>query len=273
LLVDQTIEFAVYQHYVETLPKKFRLLKPLLGVDVIKLKFWERRFWKQADCLVAVSSEDKTLMKNLSNRQVEIVPNGVDEELLKEEKFKKYVQPTVLYGVANFKWMQNKEGAINLLKHVWPKITKQMPQARLFIAGRHSEPFIQTTGLVKNNQKNILVREVENPKEVYSRSWVMVAPMRSGGGSRTKFFEAMACGLPIVTTPEGIEGIDAKKGEQVVLANSFSKLAEQTVHLLKNKNLRNKIGRGGRELVKEKYSWRESADKLLTIYQKVSHYG
>jgi len=269
LLVDQTIEFAVYQHFVQTMDKKYILIKPMLLLDVLKLKFWEKIFWKKAHRLIAVSEEDKILMEKISKREVKIVANGVDENLFKDRVMEKYLKPTVLFGVANFKWMQNKEGVINLLKFVWPKIKKQIPDAQLQIAGRYSKNLIEASGLVGKNDKDIIIGEVKSPEEVYRKSWVLVAPMKSGGGSRTKFFEAMACGLPIATTKEGIEGIDAINNKEVLVARDFNHLANLTVKALKNKQLREKIGQGGKKLVKERYSWRESASQLLKIYQDV----
>ncbi len=268
LLVDQTIEFAVYQHYVRSLPSKFLLIKPFLWLDVLKLKFWEFLFWKKSDCLVAVSPEDKDLMEAKSNRAVKIVPNAVNQELLKETAFEKYKEPTVLFGVANFKWMQNKEATVNLLDHVWPKIKSKMPEAKLKIAGRYSKEFVESTGLIKEGDKSVEYGAIDNPNEVYSRSWVLVAPIRSGGGSRTKFFEAMACGLPIVTTPSGIEGIEAENNKHAVVIEDFDELAERTVQLLNNPNKLSKIGKNGRNLIKDKYSWKDSAEKLLKIYQE-----
>jgi len=271
ILVDQTIEFAVYQHFVETLPKKFTLLKPFLWLDVAKLKYWETRFWKRADTLIAVSGDDQKLMEKLSSRRVEVVPNGVDDSLLKQKKIAKYRQPTVLYGVANFKWMQNKEGAVNLLKFVWPKIKKAIPQAKLYVAGRHSIPFLQKIKETVPFAASVKAGEVKDAGKIYRKSWVLVAPMRSGGGSRTKFFEAMACGLPIVTTPQGIEGIEARNNYHVMVADDFDRLAQITIRLLQDKKKREEIGRHGRALVKERYSWQVSAAKLLRIYRRIAH--
>jgi len=270
LLVDQTIEFAVYQHFVQTLPMKYLIIKPLLWLDVLKLKFWEFYFWRKADCLVAVSPEDRDLMKSKANRKVKIVPNAVNQQLLAKSNYSKYKRPTVLFGVANFKWMQNKEGTINLLKHVWPKIKADMPEAKLKIAGRYSKEFVESTGLVRPNDKSVEYGEIDNPKEVYSKSWVLVAPIRSGGGSRTKFFEAMACGLPVITTPSGIEGIEAENNQHVVVVKDFDQLAKKTVDLMKDEEELKRIGRNGQELIRSKYSWKDSAGKLLKIYQDIS---
>ena len=265
-LVDQTIEFAVYQHFVETLSSKLTWIKPLLWIDVLKLKFWEARFWKQTDYLVAVSDQDKKLMEKISQRKVTVVPNGVSDSLLKSRSLKKYSQPTVLFGVANFKWMQNKEGAVNLLKNIWPEIHQKMPSAKLLIAGRHSEDFISSLELSDKEMKNVEVAEVNKPEEAYSKSWVLVAPMKSGGGSRTKFFEAMACRLPIVTTPEGIEGIEAQNNQEVIVG-PIKNLAKLSVKLMKDKNKMEKIGQKAHQLVSQKYSWEKSAQTLLKVYQ------
>jgi len=217
VLVDQTIEFAVYQHYVQSLPLKYLPVKPLLWLDVLKLKFWEFKFWRESDCLVAVSPEDKNLMQTRSKRKVKIVPNAVNQQLLTSPNHPKYNAPTILFGVANFKWMQNKEATVNLLKYVWPRIKKKLPEAKLKIAGRYSKDFVESTGLVKKDDPSVEYGEIKNAQRVYSKSWILVAPVRSGGGSRTKFFEAMACGLPIITTPSGIEGIEAKNNQQVII--------------------------------------------------------
>lgn len=272
LLVDQTIEFAVYQHFVEALPGPLKLLKSLLWFDVLKLKLWETKFWKKADCLVAVSKEDQKIMKKLSKKEAEIVPNGVDGILTKAKKVKKYPRPTILYGVANFKWMQNKEGAINLLRFVWPKIKKNVPRARLLIVGRHSVPFISSLKWWRKTN-DVIVKDIKDSEKVYRQSWVLVAPIKSGGGSRTKFFEAMACGLPIVTTPEGAEGIEAKPNQGLIVADNFNGLIAETVKLIKRPKFREKIGQEGRKLVKLKYSWQKSAKKLLKIYQEISKNG
>jgi len=270
ILVDQTIEFAVYQHFVDTLPRKRFFLKPWLWLDVAKIKYWETSFWKKADYLVAVSKNDQELMARLSQRPVGVVLNGVDDSLIKPKSVKKYARPTMLYGVANYKWMQNKEGAINLLKYVWPKVKKAIPNAQLHIAGRHSASFLKNKQKLIAFPESVRIGEVDNPELAYRRSWALVAPMGSGGGSRTKFFEAMAYQLPVVTTSEGIEGIEATNNHNVLINNNLNQLAKTTIRLLRDKKLREEIGKNGQELVKEKYSWRISADRLLDIYQKMT---
>jgi len=265
LLVDQTIEYQVYQHFVESLSKALFFIKPFLWIDVIKLKFWETHYWKKAKMMVAVSQEDKKLMRSLiRNLPVKVIPNGVDETYFGQKVCSRAKNPTILFGIANFKWMQNKEGAKILVSRVWPLIKKQIPEAKLWIIGRHAP---ETLSWLKS--EDILIQETKEPRKTYQQAWVLVAPMRSGGGSRTKFFEAMASELPIVTTPQGLEGIEAKEGEEIFASNDLQELAKKTIRLLEDKDLAQKVGGQAKELVKKKYNWDKSARKLDKVYQEI----
>ncbi len=269
LLVDQTIEFAVYQHYVKTLPWYFAPLKPWLFLDVAKIKNWEVKFWRRTNRLAAVSEEDQAIMERLSQRRVDLVPNGVSENLLRLKPLAKYRRPTILYGVANFKWLQNKEGAVRLLKKIWPVLRQANPQLRLVIAGRYAPEFIYRTGLLSSKNEGVEVKEVADKTIVYRRSWLLLAPMASGGGSRTKFFEAMALGLPIITTPAGIEGIRVKPGREVLLGKTDAQLIKLTQRALASEKLRRRVSQAARLLVGKHYSWAKSATKLYSVYQQI----
>lgn len=268
LLTEQTVFYEVYKHFVETLPWYLFGLKLILIMDILKLKYWETFYWRKADYLAAVSEDDVDHIKTSSpGKKVYIVPNGVDFAFFSQQKFIKNKLPTILFGAADFHWMENKEGALILLKEVWPIIKKEIKNARLWIVGRVAKEALSS--YVK--KEDIMIQEVEDSREAYQKSWVLVAPMRSGGGSRTKFFEAMASELPIVTTPEGAEGIKAKNGEEIFITDDLKDLAEKAIKLLKDKNLAKKIGKKAKELVKKEYSWNKSAQKLDKAYEEVAH--
>lgn len=265
VFIEQTIFSRVYQHYVESLPWYLFWLKPVMMVDVMKLKYWELRFWKSADYAAAVSEEDAEHIKKLSGRRmVHIIPNGVDFENFGKRVYQKNAQPTVLFGLADFHWMQNKEGVEILMAKVWPRIKEKVKDARLWIAGKIA-PQVLSAYI---GEKDVTIQEVEDSREAYQRSWVLVAPMKSGGGSRTKFFEAMASGLPIITTSQGIEGIFAKNGDEVIVSDNMNKLAEEATRLLQDRKIRDKIGANAQALVKEKYTWESSAKALDNLYQE-----
>ncbi|HUV72051.1 MAG TPA: glycosyltransferase, partial [Clostridia bacterium] len=120
------------------------------------------------------------------------------------------------------------------------------------------------------NEKDVLIEEVDDNREAYQKAWILVAPIKSGGGSRTKFFEAMASGLPIVTTTHGIEGIAAENNKEVIIRDNPNKLASEAIKLLRSKKLRESIGSSAQELVKEKYTWQSSAKQLDHLYEEAT---
>lgn len=268
VFIEQTIFYRVYQHYVELLPWYLFWLKPILMIDVWKLKYWELNFWKTADFTAAVSEDDAQHIKELTARKkIYIVPNGVDFEQFSQTVYPKEKIPTVLFGLADFHWMQNKEGAEILMENVWPKIKKEVKNAKLWIAGKIA-PQVLSRYL---DEKDVLIGEVDDNREAYQKAWALVAPIKSGGGSRTKFFEAMASGLPIVTTTHGIEGIAAENNKEVIIRDNLNKLAGEAIKLLKSKKQREAIGGSAQELVKEKYTWESSAKQLDHLYEEATN--
>ena len=266
VLVDQTIEYEVYRHYVQSLPLWTGLIKPLLYFDVLKLFLWEKFYWRKASQVCAVSREDKKKMiKHCHRLRVEVVQNGVDIKKFEKRIYRRASRPTILFGVANFKWMQNKEAALILLQEVWPQIKNKVKNCQLWIIGRFAPQFLSHF----TNEKDITIKEADDILPFYQKSWLLLAPIKSGGGSRTKFFEAMASGLPIITTPQGAEGIKAKNNKEVIIRRSNRQLANAAIKLIKNRLVAREIGKRGKKLITNKYSWQQSAEELNRVYKNV----
>lgn len=267
LLVEQTIEYLVYQHFVDTF--KLVFFRPFLYFDVLKIKYWEKHFWQTAKKVVAMSTDDKELMEKVDpNLDIDIVPNGVDIEEFKiisqELRIKKKVNPTILF-VGNFKWLQNREAAVLLAKEIWPLIVKRIPQALLWIVGLSPPDEIK-----KLERKNIKISgNVEDIRTAYNAVDVLLAPIYGPGGTRYKVLEAMASGLPVVTTTIGIEGLEAVDREEVIIKNDSVGLAEATVSVLQNEDLRRKLIINARCLIEKKYNWQKIAGDLDRIYREV----
>lgn len=261
LLVEQTIEYLVYRHFA----RRFRLffLKFLLYIDVWKLKYWELKYWQQAQTVAAMSEEDrKKMTAEVSSLNVDIVPNGVDSKYFSLKVAPRENYPVVLY-LGNFTWLQNREAVLVLLEEVWPKIKKQLPDAKLWIIGKNAKDFFT------NLSDDIVVDEVEDVREVYQKAWVLVAPIYGGGGTRYKNFEAFASGLPVVTTSIGIGGTDAKDGVEVIIRDKPDEIAMAAINLIKDKKLYKRIAKNALEMVQKKYDWDPIAKKLSNIYQEL----
>ena len=260
LLVEQTIEHLVYQHFAGRF--KIPFLKLLLYIDVWKLKYWELRYWKKAQKVVAMSEEDrKKMLSEVSSLDVDIVPNGVDSKYFGLKVASRSKGPVVLY-LGNFTWLQNREAVEILVKKVWPKIKFKLPNAKLWIIGKDARDFFNN--LVS---KDVVVDEVDDVRKVYQRAWVLVAPIYGGGGTRYKNFEAFASGLPVVTTSIGIRGTEATDGVEVIIRDNPLEIAFSAVNLLTDKTLYKRIVENARKMVKQKYDWDPIAEKLSRIYQ------
>lgn len=262
LLVEQTIEYLVYRHFAQQ--SRILPLKPLLYLDVAKMRYWELKYWKKAARVVAMSDEDKKIMiSQVPNLDVDIVPNGVDSSYFNEKVAKRSLEPIVLY-VGNFTWLQNREAAEVLLKKVWPLIRKQLPNAKLWIVGKNAESFFSGFSNV-----DVEVEEVKDIRSAYQKATVLVAPIYGGGGTRYKNFEAFASGLPVVTTSIGIGGTEAKDGSEVIIRDDPKEIAWAAVELIRDDKLYQKLVVNAKQMVERKYDWDPIAQKLSKIYEEL----
>lgn len=269
LLVEQTIEFQVYQHYADT--SKFWPVKPLLYFDVFKIKHWETKFWQKAARVVAVSEDDKQKMKSLvPGLKVNAVPNGVGEDLMSLLSEKKTVsKKPVIFFQGNFHWLQNTEAAQILAQKIFPLIKKEVPQAVCQIAGQMAQEKIGNLSEDGIQIRDLGTSDIEGVKQAYREATIFLAPLEGPGGTRLKILGAMAAGTPVITTPTGIQGIKARDKKEVFIEKDYQKMAARAIELIKNKKLYRQITEAARSLVKEKYDWKKIAEGLDKIYQEV----
>lgn len=265
VLVDQAIEYQVYQHFVETF--KWWFLKPLLWIDVAKIKYWESHYWKRAKHVIAVSARDAQSMNQLvPHQKISVVPNPVGEDLMGNVPL--HFSQTILF-MGNYAWLQNVEAAQILARDIFPLIIKKVPSARLLIAGQNAEKILS----LQNESitvTDIAIDDIRGVKKAYHTCGIMVAPLYGPSGSRVKLVGAMAAKLPVVTTTIGIEGIDAKDGGSALIADSYQAIADKAIKLLTDKKLYTRIALNARKLVEEKYAYTSIAKMLDHIYEEAA---
>jgi len=267
LLVEQVIEYLVYQRFTEMLPWYAFPLKPLLYIDVAKIKKWERFYWRQAQGLAAMSEEDKQFMLNLEpDLKIDVVANGVDIEHFSQTKKITTKRPTVLF-IGNFKWLPNKDAAKFLVDQIWPSIKKQIPQAQLWIVGGNPTPDIIALG--KPNEIKV-DGGVNDIRDAYANSDVLLAPIRNGRGTKYKILEAMATRTPIVGTELAVEGVDIINTQHALVADDPQQLAQHTVAILTKPKINQKLTSAAYQLVKDAYSWNKIAKELDQLYHRLA---
>lgn len=265
LLVEQTIEYLVYQHFVDTM--QWKIVRPLLMIDVVKIRHWEEFYWKRASRVIAMSDADRDVMhKRLPDLHVSIVPNGVDTSFFAYKKKSPHVKPRILF-VGNFKWLQNKEAVTTLVQHIWPGIVKKLPQATLSIVGKYPTADIIA---LQNNKINV-ASNIEDIRDAYEDSDILLAPIYGPGGTRYKILEAMASGVPVVTTPFGIEGLGIEDGKEALIRTTPEALAEAAVEILTDKSLYQTLAANANTLVRKTYNWVSIGRALDEVYEQVAH--
>lgn len=264
VLVEPTIEFSVYSHYASTEVSPF--FRPLYLFDVIKLKFWEKYYWRRASKLFSVSQEDKEIMeKEMLGKKVGIIPNGVDVSYFDSKDVKKKHPARVLYH-GDYKWMQNVEAVNILIKDIWPKIKGEIKDVKLWISGRSIPRNI--IDLTKNDKDIEISESVKDNRDVFKAASVLVVPIMSPGGTRLKVLEAMASGLPVVSTPIGVAGLNIISGKHALVSSNINEMAKMTIDILKNKKSSNRISLEGRNFVKKNFDWKSIVQKLEEVYEK-----
>lgn len=260
LLVEQTIEYLVYRHFADV--NRLFFLKPLLHLDVGKMKHWEVKYWQKAKKVAAMSEEDKKIMTDeVPSLDVDIVPNGVDAKFFNTPVRKRWKTPIILY-LGNFTWLQNREAADILVRVIWPQIKKELSDAKLWIIGKSAQSFFSSL-----SSKDIRVEEVEDVREVYQEASLLVAPIFGEGGTRYKNLESFASGLPVVTTSIGIRGTKARNGQEVIVKDDPSDIAKAAIDILQNSLLYKRLAENAKKMVQENYDWDSIARKLSSIYE------
>lgn len=267
LLVEQTIEYKVYQHFVKSLPI---FVQPFFFIDIVKLKFWERYYWTKASLVATVSQSDKKLVMALQPKILPvIIPNGAGDEMVASTLSPRNVKQPIFLFQGNFLWLQNTEAASILTKEILPLLKKQINNIKLIIAGQNA-----STKLHIKKDKTIEVVDIPPDKNylvrhLYQKATLFIAPIFGPGGTRLKILAAMANGLPVISTKTGISGLDVYDSRSVLIAETPTEFVEKIKKILINKNIYKKIQKQAYQLVKEKYNWKRIANNLEIVYQKL----
>lgn len=262
---EHNIEHTIYEGYVERFP--FPFIRPLLKYDVNKLKRWEDIIWHKAQHIITVSETDANIITQKGLKNVTVVSNGVDDEWF---AFKpKPTIPTHFQAVfiGNFRWIQNQEAVKTLLTSIWPVISNNYPKATLELVGQY---FPQSL-LSYVNRSVRLTENVDDIREVFSRSHITLAPIAIGGGTKYKILEAMASGVPVISTSKGIEGLDVVDNQSVIVADSMNQWVSGVGRLCEHSQFVKRLTAQARKKIETNYSWSHIADIQDAVWEHVYH--
>jgi glycosyltransferase involved in cell wall biosynthesis len=240
------------------------LLKAMFFLEYIYGKKFEIEQCKKFKALLTTTELDKEIFtKDLPNKEIHVVPNGVDKSFFEVFDIPKEPKSIIFVGVLN--WYGNVHGLEYFLDEVFPRILLEEPKAKLYIVGAHPPKKI-----LERARKNIIVTGfVKDVRPFMATSEVFIIPILIGSGIRGKALEAMAMNVPIVSTTLGCTGLHLQHGESALFADSPNEFADAVVFLLRNPDERKRITEYAYAIVKKNHDWENKGHDLENVYQKV----
>jgi polysaccharide biosynthesis protein PslH len=231
------------------------------GVMWWKYKKFLIRSMKSFRYCTVVSEPEKRLLEQIGVRaeKIKVIPNSIALDPV--SKLSAIPEQNSLIFPGSILFYPNYEAVTWFLEEIFPLILNRIPTAQLKITGEYQGltlPF--ETGV-------ILTGYVDDIKPLIARSWVSLAPIRQGGGTRLKILESMSLGTPVVSTSKGAEGLDVKHEQHMLIADDPQEFAEAVIRLLSDLELRTRLAENGLQLVAEKYNWATNIVKFLNLVE------
>ena len=224
----------------------------------------EQQLSRLFDGIVTVSAEDSKFAReqyHLTNVLGD-VPPGVDTEFFRPSDRAAEGSP-VLAFLGSMDWMPNIEGVHWFVREVYPLVRAAVPEVRLRIVGR--KPGADIRALAQRDVSIEVTGTVDDVRPCLADAAAMIVPLLSGGGTRIKILEAMAFGLPVLSTTIGAEGLPFDHDRHLLLADSGSDFAHQCLQMLRDRGLRERLSQAARNEVVDHYSWAAASRKFETL--------
>jgi glycosyltransferase involved in cell wall biosynthesis len=239
--------------------------RALLGLKAGLVERFETRLARRFDRVIAVSERERALLLAADPALwVAVVENGVDASAL--TPLAEEPSSRELLFVGNLAYRPNADAVRWLAEAILPRVRADLPEARLRVVGRGASRGLQR---LAEAHGVAFEGEVSDVRPHYRRALLAVVPLRAGGGTRLKVLEAMALGRPVVSTAIGCEGLPARDGEHVLLADSPEAFAAAVIRLAGDEALRARLRAAARRLVEERFDWDVQARVLLRVYDEV----
>ena len=217
---------------------------------------------KWTNRMLCVTEEDRRIFEDMGGINLLTVPLGMDLEAVQPHRHR--TDPPTCLFVGTFNHRPNVQAADLLIHQIWPQVRALRPEVQLILVGRGSQEHLQTC---KGSTEGIsAVGFVDDLTPLFSRCALFVAPLPEGGGIKIKILEAMARGIPVLTTPVGAEGITTQDDQTIFIIDPVDGFASAVVQALDDP-LSEKRARKARLHMEKKFGWKAIAARLEKIYR------
>ena len=256
LFFAHNVEHLIWKRMCAVESRPWR--RAALAIEWRKMRRAEARVCARADLTVAVSEADAALLAaGAPGAAIHAVPTGVDASYFTPSGSGPEGPSLVFTG--SMDWYPNEDAVLHFLEAILPRVRSQVPDASFSVVGRNPTARLRAAAAAAGARVTGTVPDV---RPYLAEAAVYVVPLRIGGGTRLKIFEALAAGKAVVSTTVGAEGLPLVPGRHLLRADDPADFARAVVSLLRDPGQRRALGTAGRRLVVERFGWPEVAKDL-----------
>ncbi len=260
------LEYQIWARLAAASPNPVK--KWYLGLQANRLKKFEQRTWSAFQAIVPIVTTDEIAIKKYLNRTIAKSSNKqipaiqtYQPGIAIERPFAFIHQPRSLFHIGSMEWQANEQGVLWFLQKVWPLLLVKYPQAQFHLAGKglsKSDPRFFQTGVVNHG-------EVPDAEDFMHQHGIMVVPIQAGSGIRIKTLEAMALGVPVVSTSVGAQGLSVTSGTEMFIADQPQQFADAIATLLANPAQAQTLTTQARAYVEQHHNLKRNTADLLAF--------
>jgi glycosyltransferase involved in cell wall biosynthesis len=263
VLFQHNVESVIFERHFKENPQP--AAKAYLYWQWRKLLAYEGRAARWFDHSIMVSEQDcQTMARLYGVTNTTAIATGVDADYYQPGGAESPEHDLVFTG--SMDWLPNIDGITWFADEVLPRLRRELP-VKLWVVGR--KPLPPVKALAERHPEIVVTGTVDDVRPYIARARLYLVPLRIGGGTRMKIYEAMAMGKPVVSTRIGAEGLPVTGGRDLVLADDAEAFAREILALLRDEGRRRSLGEAGRRLVTERFTWDAVARQFTEICQNV----
>lgn len=257
---------TAFSKYAETrgLPVMLRIKS---ASQVRMLEKYEFEMYSAMDHILTLTAEDRFTLLNYSPQlPVSVIPPGIDFDYLERDGLNKTPEPVILM-CGYFSDKSNHDAALWFMEQIWPRISGKHPTLSCMFIGEGASHEMERTAL--QTDRIHVVGAVDDLRPYREQASIFINPIRLGSGLRIKVLEAMATGLPVVTTALGAAGMPAQNGVNCFIADTPELFSESIEWLLNDQKLAETMGARGKKMVQSRYNIESTTSGLEQLLTEV----
>jgi len=264
ILFQHNVEAMIWQRHFQV--QSNWLKRKYLRNQWRKMRTFEREASLRFDAVVAVSKEDReTIRREYGIENVFDIPTGVDVDFFRPSRSSSE-EPNNLVFTGSMDWLPNEDGVRYFTEEIMPQIRREIPKVTLTIVGRN--PYPGLLELSRRDKSITVTGRVDDVRPYIEKASAYIVPLRIGGGTRLKIYEAMAMEKAVISTTVGAEGLPVKNREELILADTNESFAQAVIRVLRDQKFASELGQRAARTVRERFGWHQVAEDFARICER-----